>query len=79
MIDSGCSGILISPGLVQELAEALILLARDRERAKELGRRAAVHARSHFSGEVMVERVKEVYDQVLRWTSASPLLRKGEK
>ena len=38
MIDSGRNGILVSPGDPQKLAEALILLARDREWAKELGR-----------------------------------------
>lgn len=78
MIDSGRNGILVSPGDPQKLAEALILLARDREWAKELGRAAADYARRHFSAERMVSQVEMVYRRLLEGKQAVPVLGKGE-
>jgi len=79
MVESGRTGILVRPGNAEELAEALILLARNKELAEKLGRAAAHHAYCHFSAEAMVARVKEVYDEVLSQTSSASLLREGGK
>lgn len=74
MIKSGRTGILVSPGDVRKPAEALILLARDRAWAKELGRAAADYVRRHCSAETMVTQVETVYHQLLQGTQAAAFL-----
>lgn len=78
MIDSGRSGILVSPGDAHKLAEAMILLARDRAWAKDLGRTAADHARRYFGAEAMVAQVQMVYNKLLQGSHAAAFVGKGE-
>ncbi|HET8646034.1 MAG TPA: glycosyltransferase family 4 protein, partial [Vicinamibacteria bacterium] len=54
-------GLLFEPGDERGLAEQLLALARDPERAAELGRRGAAGVRKHYSAARMAERALEVY------------------
>ena len=57
-------GLLFEPGNVRDLAEQLLLLARDREQALELGRRGALGVREHYTAAHMAERTLEVFRAV---------------
>ncbi|NMB10816.1 MAG: glycosyltransferase family 4 protein [Firmicutes bacterium] len=64
MVEAGQTGILVQPGQVRDLTEALILLARDRSRARRLGEAAAEYGREHFDARAMVAQVEKVYRQL---------------
>jgi glycosyltransferase involved in cell wall biosynthesis len=55
------TGILVTPGAVDELSAALLELADDARLRAEMGGRAQVRARTVFSVEAMVERTLAVY------------------
>jgi alpha-maltose-1-phosphate synthase len=59
------TGLLVSPGAVDELAVALVELAEDDVLRRELGVRAEERARSVFSVDAMVERTLAVYTRAL--------------
>jgi glycosyltransferase involved in cell wall biosynthesis len=54
-------GLLFAPDDERALAAELLALARDPERAAELGRRGAAGVRAHYSAARMAERALEVY------------------
>ena len=58
-------GLLFEPQDARSLAEKLLLLARDREQAAELGRRGAEGVRQHYSSARMAERTLEVFASVM--------------
>jgi glycosyltransferase involved in cell wall biosynthesis len=66
VVSAGETGLLVTPGAVDELASALLELADDGRLRNELGERAAQRARSVFSVETMVERTLAVYARALR-------------
>jgi glycosyltransferase involved in cell wall biosynthesis len=59
------TGILVTPGAVEELSAALIELAGDARLRAEMGDHGHVRARSVFSVEAMVERTLTVYARAL--------------
>jgi glycosyltransferase involved in cell wall biosynthesis len=61
----GETGCLVTPGSVEDLAEALVKLARDEGLRRRLGAGARERARTDFSLEAMVERTIAVYDEAL--------------
>lgn len=65
LLSYGKSGILVSPGSPEELADALIRLARDRSLGEELGRRAAEEALERHSLCAMIQAFEDLYDEVL--------------
>jgi glycosyltransferase involved in cell wall biosynthesis len=54
-------GVLFEPGDTGALADALLALAREPERAQALGQQGAAGVRKHFSAARMAERTAEVY------------------
>jgi glycosyltransferase involved in cell wall biosynthesis len=66
-------GLLFEPGSVRDLAEKLVLLARDREQALELGRRGARGVREYYSAAHMADRTLEVFRAVTDTRSRPPL------
>ena len=64
MIESTGGGLLVKPNDPDALAEGIVSLYRDRERARELGRRGAEGVRRLYSAERMAERVVEIYSDV---------------
>lgn len=64
MLEGGRCGILVEPGSVTELGEAIRALAGDRTRARQIGSAAQRRAREHFSSRAMAGRYREIYEQV---------------
>jgi glycosyltransferase involved in cell wall biosynthesis len=61
MIETTGGGLLFEPGRPQALADAILSLWQDREKARELGRRGAEGVRRHYAATLMAERAIEVY------------------
>jgi glycosyltransferase involved in cell wall biosynthesis len=59
------TGILVTPGAVDELSAALLELAGDGRLRAEMGGRAQIRARTVFSVEAMVDRTLAVYARAL--------------
>lgn len=57
-------GLLFAPNDARSLAEQLLSLARDRDQARELGRRGALGVRRHYTAARMAERSLEVFKMV---------------
>jgi len=62
----GHNGLVVTPGDVQQLSEAVGQLLEDRELARRLGAAAAAEAQRSFSVELMVERTLSVYEAARR-------------
>jgi colanic acid biosynthesis glycosyl transferase WcaI len=54
-------GLLVDPDSPAALAEGILSLYRDRNLARELGRRGAQGVREHYSVQHMASRALEVY------------------
>jgi glycosyltransferase involved in cell wall biosynthesis len=67
MITHGETGILLQPGDVAGLTQALIELIANPERASALGRRARDHVRRELNVDVMAARTLNVYKEVISW------------
>lgn len=61
VITNGIDGLLVNPADPVALADAVINLIRDKERACAMGKRARHKIRTSFSEEVMVVRTLELY------------------
>ena len=64
MLEKTGGGLLFEPQNVRSLAEQLLVLARDRERAADLGQRGAEGVRRHYTSARMAERTLEVFASV---------------
>lgn len=74
LIDSGVSGILIEPGDVSGLADALVRLAGDAELRRSMGARIHDKTARLFSLEATRDAMTDIYETVLR-----RFARRGEK
>jgi glycosyltransferase involved in cell wall biosynthesis len=61
----GDSGILVTPGDPEELAEAIIRLLRNRNEARQMGQHGRRRAEDLFSADTMSGRTVEIYRDVL--------------
>ncbi len=71
-IRNGVDGLLVPPRDSEGLAEAIVSLLEDRDRACRLGRSAQERMRSQYSIERMAERLKGIYGELLgheRWAA----------
>ena len=66
LVEDKESGLLVPPGDVPALAEALESLIRDPARRRALGRAAQARARERFSAEVIVPRYVALYRRLCR-------------
>lgn len=64
IIEKTGGGLLVEPNDTEALGRAIYSLWRDREQAKELGRRGAQGVREHYSVSKMAARAAEVYGSV---------------
>ncbi|MDI6785914.1 MAG: glycosyltransferase family 4 protein [bacterium] len=60
------NGLLIEPGNSEEISKALIELLEKRDSLKNMGRESINLAREKFSDEVMVEKMKSVYGNLIQ-------------
>jgi glycosyltransferase involved in cell wall biosynthesis len=68
VIDDGVTGLLVPPEDSDQLAVAVITLLEDRERAREMGRRAREHVGERFDINPAVRKVENLYDEAVRET-----------
>lgn len=66
ILDKTGGGVLFTPEAPAELADQILGLASDPQRAARLGQQGAAGVRRHFSSARMAERTLEVYGAVLR-------------
>ena len=65
IVVEGETGVLVPPGDPRELADALVGLAKDRDRRRALGAAGRRRVEKEFAVERLLERLIEVYRQVL--------------
>jgi len=65
VVEDGVTGLLVSPGDSDALAEALLALRRDGVRRERLGAAGAERLRRQFTLKRMIERTIDVYRAVL--------------
>jgi len=65
VVEEGRTGWLVAPDSPDELAEAILVAASDRERLRAYGEASRERARA-FASDIMVVRTEEVYLQLLR-------------
>lgn len=68
LIEHGRTGFFFEPGDVKGMRELLDMLMREPERAREVGRNAAEHARSHCGIEHEARALRELYLSLLSGT-----------
>jgi glycosyltransferase involved in cell wall biosynthesis len=66
VVRDGVSGYLVAPVDARELAERVVELFHDAERRRQFGRAGQEFAAANFGVELMVERINEVYFELLR-------------
>jgi len=66
IIEDGKSGLIVSGPQVQEIYQAVARILRDYNFARRLGEAGRVRVMENFSADSMVERIVEIYDEVLR-------------
>lgn len=71
VLDYGSAGILVEPGNVPQLAEALVSLLDSPASRASLGARLKQRVESVYSQQSVVERVGEIYDAVLETADES--------
>jgi glycosyltransferase involved in cell wall biosynthesis len=64
IIETTGGGLLVDPETIDALAEGIATMARDPDRARELGRRGATAVREHYTAAKMADRALEVFRQV---------------
>lgn len=66
VLAEGMAGMLVPPGDVDAFAEAMLALAHDQARARELGDAGFAHARVYYAAERMVGEYAALYRTLLR-------------
>ncbi len=66
LIEDGRTGILVPPENADALAEELLCLFENLEKAKEIGQKAKIFAQENFSIDRMIDQTRDVYKKVLR-------------
>ena len=71
LIKHNVNGLLVPSKNSQALAKAILTLIQNRDKAKIFGERAKKHVYPEFSVELMVQRIHELYQQLLKIKSPS--------
>jgi glycosyltransferase involved in cell wall biosynthesis len=59
------AGLLVPPGEVDAIAEAMVTIAADREARLRMGATAREHARARFTVERLIAQVESIYEELL--------------
>ena len=65
LIEDGTTGLLVPPRNVDLLAEAILLLLRNPQKAQEMGERARAFIQKECSAQVMVEQTIRLYERLV--------------
>ncbi|KQW74139.1 glycosyltransferase family 4 protein [Methylibium sp. Root1272] len=66
MIDSGVEGLLVEPGDIDGILDAILRLAADRELLPRMGRAARKRVESEFSKDVVLPKMEAIYEKFSR-------------
>ncbi len=66
LVEEGVTGLLVPPGEAKPLADAIVRLASDLDRAAEMGEAGRSRALEHFLQERCTERTELLYEDALR-------------
>ncbi len=72
LVRDGETGLLVEPGSVAPLCDAIVALARDLDRARALGRAGRARAVAEFSQERCLDRTEELYRSALARRRLTP-------
>ncbi len=64
LVEEGKTGLLVPPGSPERIAQAVLEILRDREKAREMGRTAREFIKNNFSMQQMARETLEVYRKV---------------
>ena len=65
-VEDGVTGLLVPPRDPEALAEVIIALLQDRERAEAMGRAGRARVEKYFSVERMVQQTEALYEELVR-------------
>jgi len=65
-IDDGVTGILVPPKNLEELAEAIVFLLENPEKAKEMGESGKEKAKKEFNENLIFDRIKKEYQRLIQ-------------
>lgn len=65
LLENGKSGILVEPGNVDKMAQAIIDLVDDKEKRKSLGTEARAYVRKKFDPALRAGQLKQIYDGLI--------------
>lgn len=66
VVTEGITGFVVPPGSPEALADAVVRVLADPEAAQAMGDRGRQRVATHFAIELMIERTKQVYADVMR-------------
>ncbi|GBD95998.1 MAG TPA: glycosyltransferase [Nitrospirae bacterium] len=66
VIEDGKNGLLVPPGDSSSLAEAMLSVLENREKAKEMGRKGREVVKEKFSARVMLKKIANLYQSLIR-------------
>ena len=64
-MEDGITGLLVQPRDSKALAEAIIALLQDQERAEAMGRAGRERVEKYFSVERMVQQTEALYEELI--------------
>jgi glycosyltransferase involved in cell wall biosynthesis len=79
IVEKTGGGILTEPDDAASLAEGLVALWQDRERRRELARRAIQGVRTHYTVQRSADRLLEVYNGVIPYSSSALTANAGSR
>ena len=66
VVQEGATGLLVPPRDPEALAEAMLALLNDRERAQQMGAAGSIRLKEQFTEDKMVESVEQLYAELWR-------------
>ena len=76
ILENSVSGLLVPPRDTEALAEAVIDLLKHQDKANQMGLAARRVVEERFGVDIMVQKVEEVYEELLQHNQKETLIRK---
>ena len=76
ILENGVTGLLVPPGNSKALAETIINMLTHKDKALQMGLSARKIVEERFGVDIMVQKVEEVYEELLQHNQKETLIRK---